>query len=390
MATDYFTQNQNPQPVTYSNGWQFDPNKNQYINTATGESMTQSSYNMYVQEERTRAQADAEAKKHAAEMLAQGLNPDGSPIRKDWQSLLDPTTGKLKDGYNLDISQLDPTQWSGYSKYKNEAMRTGPSAWAQMQNQEQDFAAQATKEAAARQAMSGMNQGIQALAMRGGVSAGARQLASRSSSRDLLNARQQTARAATGAKLNIASTDEGNRIGQLANLASSEQSIGQYNKTLEGKVKEYNINNLIQEQQGKRGYDDMTYQEQMKKWAADKQAQATANSGGGGGGCFITTAVCVGLGFPDDNDILNTLRKFRDSEMGGKSSEDLKQYYTMAPLIVPHIENKPEILLGLLKDYLVPAVALINKGKNIEAKELYKRMVLQLRQTYLDAGQANG
>ena len=91
-----------------------------------------------------------------------------------------------------------------------------------------------------------------------------------------------------------------------------------------------------------------------------------------------------------DNDILNTLRKFRDSEMGGKSSEDLKQYYTMAQLIVPHIENKPEILLGLLKDYLVPAVALINKGKNIEAKELYKRMVLQLRQTYLDAGQANG
>lgn len=281
MATDVYAQN-TQQPTTYSNGWQFDPSSGQYISTVDGRRMSSTDYNGYAAQQEDQARQDAAAKKNAADMAAQGLNPDGSPIRKDWQSLVDPATGKLKEGYTMDIKALDPTTMEGYQKYKQEALRTGPSAWAGLQNQQQDYAAQATKEAAARQAMSSMNQGNSNLAMHGGLSAGAMGLAARASGRDLLNSRQAAARNATTNKMGIATTDEQNRIGQLANLSASEQSLGQFNKTLEGKQQEYNIGNLLQEEQGKRSYNDLTYQEQMKKWAAAKQADATSHSGGGG------------------------------------------------------------------------------------------------------------
>lgn len=279
-----FNMGPTPNPSTsYGNGWTYNSTTQEYVNNTDGRRLSQGEYNRQIAAESAQVRADAELKRKNEELARQGLNPDGSPIRKDWQSLLDPKTGKLKDGYTMNISGLDPTQWEGYSKYKQEALRSGPSAWATLQNQSQGVQEMAQKEQAARQSLSGMNQANSGLAMRGGLSAGARGLAARAGQRDLLNSRQNVARQGIINRLGISTTDETNRIGQLANLSSSEQSLGQYNKTLEGKQSEFNINNLIQEQQGKRGYDDMTYQEQMKKWAAGRQADATARSGGGGG-----------------------------------------------------------------------------------------------------------
>lgn len=278
---DYQTQQQN-RLVDYGDGWQYDNQTQQYRNAQNGMQMNQQDYNEYIQKQNySKQQAEAEAKR-VADLKAQGLNPDGSPIRQAWESLVDPATGKMKAEYQMNISGLDPSQWEGYQKYKGEALRTGPSQWAKLQQQQNAAAAMANKEAAARQAQSGMNQGLSALAMRGGMSQGARGIAARSSGRDLLMARQQAARAGDTANLQTGTTDEANRINQLAALSTSEQNIGQYNKTLEGKQAEFNIGNLLQENQGKRAHADMTYQEQMKKWAADKQAQATASSGGGG------------------------------------------------------------------------------------------------------------
>lgn len=271
------------QMIDYGDGWQFNPQTQQYVNSQNGMRMNAQDYNLYIQQQNLKKQQEAAEAKRVADLKAQGLNPDGSPIRQAWDSLIDESTGKLKAGYTMDISGLDPSKWEGYQKYKSEALRTGPSAWAKLQQQQNAAATLANKEAAARQALSGMNQGLSNLAMRGGMSAGARGLASRAAGRDLLMARQQAARAGDTANLQTMTTDEANRINQLASLSSSEQNIGQFNKTLEGKQAEFNIGNLLKENEGKRAYNDMTYQEQMKKWAADKQAQATAASGGGGG-----------------------------------------------------------------------------------------------------------
>ena len=287
MADDWMQEmerrQQEQQMVDYGDGWQYNPQTGNYRNNQNGMQMNQQEYNSYIQQQNFKKQQEEAEAKRVADLKAQGLNPDGSPIRQAWDSLVDEATGKLKKGYTMEISGLDPTQWEGYQKYKQEALRTGPSAWAKLQQQQNAAAAMQNKEAAARQALSGMNQGLSNLAMRGGMSAGARGLASRSAGRDLLMARQQAARAGDTANMQTMTTDEANRINQLAALSTSEQNIGQFNKTLEGKQAEFNISNLLQENQGKRAHSDMTYQEQMKKWAADKQAQATANSGGGGG-----------------------------------------------------------------------------------------------------------
>lgn len=248
-------------------------------NYATGRGQEQSYYDQKLQYEREKMRMEQE---RAKQMAAQGLNPDGSPIRPEWQSLLDPE-GKLKSQYQLSVEKLDPTQMQGYQKYKTEAMRTGPSAWANMQLQGQAQAAQAQRAAAAQQAMTGSNQAMSQLAMRGGLGAGARTSLAKQSARDLMAARQGVSRQEGINRLNLLSSDEQNRIQQLGNLASSETDIGKYNTTLAAQEKEKNLSNLLREVEGKRGFDMGTYQEQMKKWAAGKQADATSNSGGGGG-----------------------------------------------------------------------------------------------------------
>lgn len=203
-------------------------------------------------------------------------------VQPNYGSLIDPRTGQLGDAYKVNIAGLDPSQWQGYSEYKKEALRTGPSAWANLQQQQIASQTKSNQEAAARQAQSGENQVNNNLAMRGGVSAGARAMQARSSARDLLNARQQAARQGTTNTQQLASTDEQNRIAQLGNLQSSEQSLGQYNKNIEGQQAQYNTNNLLNEKQGERTYNLNAYNKQMDTYAAEKQAEATRNSGGGG------------------------------------------------------------------------------------------------------------
>lgn len=264
---------------TFQNGFQLDDQSGIYTDPKTGGRYNQEQYQQFLQQQQA---DDAKAKNHAS-MLAQGMNDDGSPIRKAFDSLVDPTTGKMPGQYTMNLSGLDPTQWEGFSKYKQEALRTGPSAWAQLQQQQNNSAMLNNKETAARQAASGMNQNLSNLALHGGTSSGARALAGVQSNRDMLMARQQAQRAGDTANMQTSTTDEGNRVAQLANLSQNEQQIGQYNKTLEGKQQEFNIGNLLHENDAKRSYNDMTYSEQMKKWAADKQAEATAHSGGGGG-----------------------------------------------------------------------------------------------------------
>lgn len=230
--------------------------------------------------ENQRQQLEMERQRNAA-LAAQGLNPDGSPMALKWEGITN-ANGDLQDKYRLSINALDPTQWQGYSKYKQEALRSGPSAWAELQLQQQQQQAMQDKSAAAQQAMAGNSQAMSGLAMRGGLSGGARAALAMQGQRDLLNARQKVGAAANTNRLTTMSKDEENRVQQLGNLASSESTLGQFNKTLEAKQADANIQNLLGEVQGKRAFQQNTYNEQMRAWAANKQAEATRNSGGGG------------------------------------------------------------------------------------------------------------
>lgn len=100
---------------------------------------------------------------------------------------------------------------------------------------------------------------------------------------------------------------------------------------------------------------------------------ASNNAASQGGGCYITTAVCESLGLGDDCDILQTLRKFRDEHMGGKSA--LREYYETAPGIVTRINARKdarECYRQLLRRYILPSCAMIRAGFYDAAFRIYK------------------
>lgn len=104
-------------------------------------------------------------------------------------------------------------------------------------------------------------------------------------------------------------------------------------------------------------------------------------------GCFITTAVCGSFGKPDDCYELMSFRKFRDrwlvKEADGKSL--IAEYYEVAPKIVSRINemtNAKEIYRSIWDNYLKPCLDYIEQGSFAKCKELYVRMVRELKEKY--------
>lgn len=304
-------------------------------------------------------QAAAEDKR-IADLAAQGLNPDGSP---KFDTLIDPATGKLKDIY-----QLDPSKLEGYNMIRNLAKADlGTSDYAKTAQAKNIFERQNQIDAASAQAGAGTRQAIGTLAARGGVGSGARERIASQGALGLMGAKQGAYREAAGRGLDILGQEEQMRRGAIDKFA-----------TAEGQAAQYNLGNLLAENQAKR---DFT----LEKWGAEKQAEATRKSGGGGGGgCFITTAACEHMGFADDSAFLNTFRKFRDEHMGGKNSEELKEYYEIAPKIVEKIGGDRTVYSFITSEWLLPSFKAIQAGENEKAHAMYKEMVNWLKEKYLE------
>jgi hypothetical protein len=100
------------------------------------------------------------------------------------------------------------------------------------------------------------------------------------------------------------------------------------------------------------------------------------------GGCFITTAICEGMGKPDDCEELTKLRAFRDAYMlaDPKRAKMVRSYYNVAPGIVDCLDSLPDegkVAYAFLREnYLYPAIALIDAGKNEDAMIMYENMVV--------------
>jgi tetratricopeptide (TPR) repeat protein len=117
--------------------------------------------------------------------------------------------------------------------------------------------------------------------------------------------------------------------------------------------------------------DDEYYQ----KWYADAKKQS---------GCFITTAVCGSFGKPDDCRELTAFRAFRDNWLAkqpdGKAL--VAEYYHIAPRIVAAIDAAPDsagIYRGIWDAYLADCLRLIDSGRFAECRDVYVRMVNDLK-----------
>lgn len=95
-------------------------------------------------------------------------------------------------------------------------------------------------------------------------------------------------------------------------------------------------------------------------------------------GCFLTTAVCETLNLPDDNEYLNTLRKFRDSYMMEHYPELVSEYYEIAPVVTNYIKARPdsdEVFKKMFYLYIAPAVVQIENGDYPSAMNTYMELV---------------
>ena len=113
----------------------------------------------------------------------------------------------------------------------------------------------------------------------------------------------------------------------------------------------------------------------------------------GSSGCFITSACCEYKGLPDDCDLMQKLRRFRDTYIKSLPEGEgvIKEYYRIAPLIVSSINNRDDADAVYEEIYssLLQAESLIDSDHNKEAYELYTNMVLSLKDRYTnDAGRS--
>ena len=206
-----------------------------------------------------------------------GLNPDGSPKAKAFESLLDPTTGLLKGPYQ--VGQIDPTKFDSYNMVKALATGTGLTDAGNLQKQQIEQMGIQGKESAARQAAAAAAGARSNLAMRGGAGAGARERLAAGGAENLMEATQGQNRATQNQLLQNLMSDQQRRDQALQGFAGMEQGLAGKNIGLQ----QYNIESALKEVGTKRGYEQEQYKEQLDKWASEKQAEATRASSGGGG-----------------------------------------------------------------------------------------------------------
>ena len=112
--------------------------------------------------------------------------------------------------------------------------------------------------------------------------------------------------------------------------------------------------------------------------------------GTAGGGCYITTIVCYILGYKDDCETLNNLRKFRNDilQKDEKYKEVLFSYDSVGPGIAYSIKkdydkNKNNYFASLIYSYYIEPISnLVTGGNREEAINKYMEMTNCLQDTF--------
>lgn len=129
------------------------------------------------------------------------------------------------------------------------------------------------------------------------------------------------------------------------------------------------------------GRDVLKSTERMNVNILDTQIQVAKRRNSG---CFITTAICELDGLPDDCEVLQVFRKFRDTQMmadeSGKAA--VNHYYEIAPSILERIKKRDDcdaILATLKSRFLEPAFKAIKRRDYEKARSLYIALVVSAK-----------
>lgn len=180
--------------------------------------------------------------------------------------------------------QLDPLHMDtqGLDKYRQEALRTGPSTWAKLSGQMQDQQAISERSRAAAAAAGAGADARSQLAMRGGLDSGGRMSLAKAQMRNQMQGQQDISQQKGQNMLQIGINDEQNRISQLGQIPGLEaQAMApQLQKAQMGiQANQFDIGNQVKNASALNDYNSNQYNQKMQAWAANKQANATANAG---------------------------------------------------------------------------------------------------------------
>ncbi len=103
--------------------------------------------------------------------------------------------------------------------------------------------------------------------------------------------------------------------------------------------------------------------------------------------CFITTAVCLSLGKPDNCEELSVMRSFRDDWLRNQPDGEslVADYYSTAPGIVKQIDQEADrknIYKTIYEDYILPCINHAKAKDYAESKTIYISMVNSLKERY--------
>ncbi len=206
---------------------------------------------------------------------------EAQPTQPGYQQVYDPLSMAFAPEVQkrLDALALDTR---GLEAFRNEALRRGPSSWAKLSTRKQ-FAEEAdARDRAKQEARSSQAQAEADLAMRGGLSGGARERLTAGGARNLLAMSQDVGRQGGLNRMQIGINDEQNRISQLGMLPGMENSNLQaqlQKENLWENARQSDLQRTQAENERRNQWNQMLYQQQMQAWASNRQAQATENAG---------------------------------------------------------------------------------------------------------------
>jgi hypothetical protein len=228
------------------------------------------------------------------------------PDRPEFDSMLG-KGGMIDSRYQIgDFAQglLDNNQ--GFAKFQQEALRDGPSAYAQMLLEQEDLNRKGALDDIGAQYQMGLQNQMDALASQGGLMSGAGERMGASSIRDMLAARQGARRDFNQNRLGIQSQDELNRINQLQGLTGLEQNRNQ--TALQ--AREFDLRNSMNERDAARQDGMDAWKTQMETWASNRQADAQAQAARSS--CFPSSAL---IEMAD-----GSLKKIEDIKIGDETT----------------------------------------------------------------------
>jgi hypothetical protein len=179
---------------------------------------------------------------------------------------------------NIDLSGMN----GAVGAFQGLAEQQGPSAWATLAGEQQNQLMQEALDQQRSGSMAGESQAMNQLEQTGGLSSGARERAVEAGQRGLASSTQGIEQQNENNQLQIGVNDAQQRMQELGMLPGIEaQGLAPQfqEESIWQNAAQNNVNNTMMENSAVNSWNQNLYNQQMQAWAANQQANATANSG---------------------------------------------------------------------------------------------------------------